>query len=385
MKALSLFVFAAIALGVDAGNSRRQAASSMAVTAPSCDGDGCTVPWSKGQEVTIEWINAPAGDVSITLAPQSADAPIVVKKVNGKNMASKCGGKKKNAACGRYKWKVPKTIPNGTYTVLIQSLADNFVASSPDNVVISGSKKDSSTKGSSTKTKSVSETESETADSPEATSSKSRENKSTKTRTPPGFTVSKGKPTETKKKSEKPEKTEKPKSTSTKKGKGDGKGETKTPKPTKAMPTKPAEASKSLGKKRPPVTIGAPVTLGDAFAPTMVPMPPVPADGIVATSTVLSGSSTGGDVGVGFGSGSADGGSFDAPRPPSKDGSGSESGEDNHGGDDGGSDDEGDDDHHHHGGDDFSFVVSATAAAPDGTVTAVTMPPSTTAFFEFDD
>ncbi|CAD6887117.1 unnamed protein product [Tilletia controversa] len=138
MRFAPFFVFAAVILAVEAKRLDRPK-QKMLVSSPVCATAPCQITWNRGQSVVIEWLDAPLGDVSISLEPTSDSglgSYAISKSVSGKNLKDKCKKKKGTTSCGRYVWHVPNNIAEGRYTVRIRSKKDKSVAFA-DTVVIS--------------------------------------------------------------------------------------------------------------------------------------------------------------------------------------------------------------------------------------------------------
>lgn len=119
------------------------------VNAPSCDHWKCQVVWSPGQNVYVNWLNAPKGGLKIQLVPEEGTTGLktytITDKVGSIHGFSKhkCNDMGIGAKCGRFDWTVPANVREGKYEVVVTSLAQPKYVGYTDTVVI---KKDANKK-----------------------------------------------------------------------------------------------------------------------------------------------------------------------------------------------------------------------------------------------
>ncbi|PWN98019.1 hypothetical protein FA09DRAFT_338984 [Tilletiopsis washingtonensis] len=100
------------------------------VSDPHCNSYQCRVNWRQGQDVFVNWINAPRGKLDIQLAPESDQSlPTYtlasnIGAVHGKATCNNAGTGKR---CGRWDGKVPADVRPGEYSIVVKSLSSNAV------------------------------------------------------------------------------------------------------------------------------------------------------------------------------------------------------------------------------------------------------------------
>ncbi|KAG0141784.1 hypothetical protein CROQUDRAFT_51219 [Cronartium quercuum f. sp. fusiforme G11] len=96
--------------------------STLYITEPACAYYKCEVEKRGGDQLKINWLNSPSGNVKITLEGQTGEPTYTVtEKVPGTQSGCYKGDTGKRP-CGQYSFTIPKNFRGGKYSVAITSL-----------------------------------------------------------------------------------------------------------------------------------------------------------------------------------------------------------------------------------------------------------------------
>lgn len=114
-------------IGLVTAQSYNDQSTTLYVTDPSCANYKCQVIKHHGDQLYINWLNAPPGDVKLVLASESNQKDYTIKDRIAGTQTNCNHGDNGKRPCGQYTTVIPSDWKYGKYSVQVISLSTSDV------------------------------------------------------------------------------------------------------------------------------------------------------------------------------------------------------------------------------------------------------------------